>query len=211
MGELAAGYSDTWRHCGWGGDFSFLIPDRPEDSIAHAVAGEVPIRFLRTRSIEPQIFKAQLEAIRRARSYIYIENCYFSDDRILYELCRASRRGVDVRLILPVEVNHKVMARSNRVAINTLLKHGGRVFLYPRMTHAKAAVYDGWACVGTANFDKLSFQVNRENNLATSHPETVENLIAQLFEPDFEESQEITEPVSINFADHLYELLGDET
>ena len=30
-----------------------------------------------------------------------------------------------------------------------------------------AAIFDGWACVGSANFDKLSFEVNREVNLAT--------------------------------------------
>ena len=35
----------------------------------------------------------QLEAIRRANAYVYIENAYFADDRILYELCRARRRG----------------------------------------------------------------------------------------------------------------------
>ena len=93
---------------------------------------------------------------------------YFADDRILYELCRARRRGVDVRVIIPAKVNHKVMEHSNKVAINTLLEYGVRVYIYPGMSHIKAAVYDGWVCVGTANFDKLSFKVNRELNVGTS-------------------------------------------
>jgi len=31
------------------------------------------------------------------------------------------------------------------------------VWLYPGMSHVKAAVFDGWACLGSANWDKLSF------------------------------------------------------
>jgi cardiolipin synthase len=118
---------------------------------------------------------------------------------------------VDVRVIMPAVVNHKIMERSNRIAVNTLLEHGARVYSYPRMSHVKAAVYDGWACVGTANFDKLSLQIIRELNLATSHPETVQTLIDQLFIPDFEQSEEITEPLPLNFSDHFIELVADET
>jgi cardiolipin synthase len=166
--------------------------------------------LLYTLPTQAQIYRAQLEAIRRARAYIYIENCYFADDRILYELCRARKRGVDVRVIMPGVVNHKVMEYSNRIAINTLLHHGARVFMYPGMSHIKAAVYDGWACVGTANFDKLSLQINRELNLATSHAGTVKQLLEVLFDRDFEQSVEITEPVSLDLRDHLIELIADE-
>ncbi len=72
-------------------------------------------------------------------------------------------------------------------------------------------MYDGWACLGTANFDKLSLQINRELNLATSHPETVKQLVETLFEPDFSKSTEITEAASLNLTDHLIELVADET
>jgi hypothetical protein len=54
-------------------------------------------------------------------------------------------------------------------------------------------------------------QVNRELNLATSHAETVQQLIDRLFEPDFNQSTELTEPVPCNFTDHLIELIADET
>jgi cardiolipin synthase len=207
---LSENFQSTWIHNGWGGDFSAFLPASPTPPMP-SVPGEVPVRFLRTLPADAQIYRAQLEAIRRARSYIYIENAYFADDRIIYQLCRARKRGVNVRVILPSAVNHKIMEHSNRIAINTLLQHGVRVYMYPGMTHIKAAVYDGWACVGTANFDKLSLQINRELNLATSHPETVEQLLETLFEPDFGKSTEITEPVPLNLTDHLIELVGDET
>ena len=65
--------------------------------------------------------------------------------------------------------------------------------------------------MGTANFDKLSLQINRELNLATSHPETVGQLLDLLFDPDFQKSTELTEPVSLELKDHLIELIADET
>jgi cardiolipin synthase len=207
---LSKNFQSTWNLNGWGGDFALLRP-QPSSPGAIQEPGEVPVRLLYTLPSMAQIYRAQLEAIRRARAYIYIENAYFADDRILYELCRARKRGVDVRVIMPVVVNHKIMEHSNRIAINTLLEQGARVFMYPGMSHVKAAVYDGWACVGTANFDKLSLQINRELNLATSHPETVERLLEMLFDRDFKRSTEITEPVSLNLKDHIIELIADET
>jgi cardiolipin synthase len=207
---LSKNFQSTWNLNGWGGDFALLRP-QPASPGAVQEPGEVPVRLLYTLPSMAQIYRAQLEAIRRARAYIYIENAYFADDRILYELCRARKRGVDVRVIMPVVVNHKIMEHSNRIAINTLLEQGARVFMYPGMSHVKAAVYDGWACVGTANFDKLSLQINRELNLATSHPETVERLLEMLFDRDFKRSTEITEPVSLNLKDHIIELIADET
>jgi cardiolipin synthase len=207
---LSEDFQSTWCFNGWGGDFSTFLPASPTLPAPRA-PGEVPVRFLRTLPADAQIYRAQLEAIRSARSHIYIENAYFADDRIIYELCRARKQGVDVRVILPNVVNHKIMEHSNRVAINTLLQHGVRVYIYPGMTHIKAAVYDGWACMGTANFDKLSLQINRELNLATSHPETVKRLLESLFEPDLRKSTEIIEPVPVNLTDHLIELVADET
>lgn len=208
--RLSKEFQTAWHLNGWGGDFSAFLQPRPEPA-AQGDSGNVPVRFLYTLPSQAQIYRAQLEAIRRAQAYIYIENAYFADDRILYELCRARKRGVDVRVILPEVVNHKIMEYNNRVAVDTLLDSGVRVYMYPGMSHIKAAVYDGWICVGTANFDKLSLQINRELNLATSHPETVQQLLEVLFERDFRQSVEITEPPSLNLTDHFIELVADET
>ena len=169
-----------------------------------------PIRVLYTATHDSQIYRAQLEAIRRSQSYILIENSYFSDDVILYELAKARRRGVDVRVILPAEGNYGPHNASNRVAINKMLKNGIRVYQYPGMSHVKAAIFDGWACVGSANFDKLSFQVNREVNLATSHEPVVNDLLERLFIPDLARSTEIRETLDVTVQARLLELFVDE-
>lgn len=92
----------------------------------HADTEGYAIRTLYTRNLDAQIYRAQLAAIRRSRSYIIIETSYFSDDLITYELARARRRGVDVRVILPSEGNHNSLNASNQVAISTLLDNGIR-------------------------------------------------------------------------------------
>ena len=169
-----------------------------------------PVRALYTRNFDSQIHRAQLEAIRRARAYILIENSYFSDDATLFELARARRRGVDVRVILPADGNHGSHEASNAVAINKMLRNGIRVYRYPGMTHVKAAVIDGWASVGTANFDKLSLEVNKEVNLATSHAPAVNQLLARVFMPDLAASTEISQMVNVTLPDRVMEVIVDE-
>ena len=199
----------AWARGGLFGDFAnalrFLRGKKE-----HADRDGYPVRILQTRNFDSQIHKAQLAAIQNARSYILIENAYFSDDRTIYELAKARRRGVDVRVIIPSKGNHGPLNASNRVTINTLLNHGIRVYEYPGMSHVKAAIFDGWACVGSANFDKLSLKVNKELNLATSDPETVNALIDRVFVPDLMMSREILGPVDVAPTTYLAEIMVDE-
>jgi cardiolipin synthase len=211
-GPIVAGLEQdadkAWGKAGFFGDLSLLGQVLKPRRTAVAETG-YPIRALYTLPHDSQIYNAQLAAIRQARSYIFIENAYFSDDVIMYELARARRRGVDVRVIIPAEGNHPMMNLSNGVAINTMLEHGIRVYLYPGMSHIKAAVFDGWACVGSANFDAMSLRINREMNLATADPETVQDLMERLFWVDFQMSQEITEATPVDLRHKLAEVIAD--
>ncbi|MCH8250208.1 MAG: phosphatidylserine/phosphatidylglycerophosphate/cardiolipin synthase family protein [Proteobacteria bacterium] len=187
-------FDKTWAHRAVMGDFVLaghtLSNPMPEsDEVDH------PIRPLLTLPRRSEIYKAQVEAIRNSRSYIYVQNAYLSDAVIIHELVKARLRGVDVRVIIPMEGNHGVMNANNVVAANTLMKYGVRVFAYPGMSHIKAAIYDGWACAGSANFDKLSFQVNKEMNLGSSDPAFVRDLIDKVFDPDFATAAELREPL----------------
>lgn len=169
-----------------------------------------PIRVLGTTSHNSQIYRSQLAAIRRAKNHIYIENAYFSDDNVLYELIAARRRGVDVRVIVASSGDNATMDMSNEITINTMLRNGIRVYSYPGMTHVKAAVFDGWACFGSANFDKLSLQINQEINLGTSHPQTVKQLVDRVFIPDFAASTELRELIPAGWSHRVAEFISDE-
>ncbi|MCP4302409.1 MAG: phosphatidylserine/phosphatidylglycerophosphate/cardiolipin synthase family protein [Gammaproteobacteria bacterium] len=206
--DLNNEFNKAWAHAGPMGDAGYAL-QRLKPNPKNAEDLGYPLRVLHTRPGSAEIFNAQREAIRNARRYIYIQNAYLTDDAMLYELAKARRRGVDVRVILPLVGNHGPINKSNALAANAMLEHGIRVFVYPGMSHVKAAVFDGWVCLGSANWDKLSFRTNKELNISTSHPEYVEDLMKRVFDPDFQKSVELTEPFPERWSDHLVEIVAD--
>ena len=160
----------------------------------------VDVRLMYTRPNDSEIFEAQREAIRRSKKRVYIQNAYFSDDRIVKELIAARGRGVDVRVILPSVNDVGIMDAVNRYMANKLFKNGVRVYFYNGMSHVKAAVFDGFAVVGSANFDKMSLYVNREMSLGIHDPAFVAELTERLFEKDFNNSQEMTAPLDLSWT-----------
>ena len=160
-----------------------------------------------TRTGSAQIRRAVMEALERAQRYVFIENSYFYDNRIIGALAQARHRGVDVRMVIPSDSDFGGADSSNFVTANYLLRAGVRVFIYPGMTHVKALLVDGWACLGSANFNRLSMQFNQEINIATAHAPTVECVRSKLFEVDFAKSRELKEPIEVSWTDHFTEYL----
>jgi cardiolipin synthase A/B len=189
------------------GDFRVLF--KVTKPVNPRAPDDYPIRILRTDAQNAQILRAQIAAIRAARQRIYIQNAYFTSDTILYELAKARRRGVDVRVILPYQNDSGIIDRSNAIASNWMMANGIRVYIYPGMSHLKGAIYDGWACLGSANFDAFSLYVNKELNIATSHPATVEEFFQRVFVPDFQKSVELKKPFPKKWHDFLIETLAD--
>jgi len=102
------------------------------------------------------------------------------------------------------------MQTSDQVVGNELIENGARVYVYPGMTHVKAAIYDGWACLGSANFTKMSLRVGQELDIAFSDPATVERLGRELFETDFQRSRELTAPVTLHWTDSFVKYFADQ-
>ncbi|MGB2578894.1 phosphatidylserine/phosphatidylglycerophosphate/cardiolipin synthase-like enzyme [Elusimicrobium simillimum] len=205
--KLKNDFERAWAFSGPGGDFAQAAVMASEDCnecFKHDYEDDmIDVRPLYTKPSRPDIFTAQLEAIKRAKKRIYIQNAYFSDNRIVKELINARQRGVDVRVILPSKNDIGMMDANNRVKTNIMLANGIRVYYYPTMSHVKAAIYDGWACVGSANFDKYSLFVNGEMSLGVDDPKFVEELNERLFQKDFAVSQEITEPLELTSQDYF--------
>jgi phosphatidylserine/phosphatidylglycerophosphate/cardiolipin synthase-like enzyme len=205
--EINREFKSAWAGAGFFGDFARLLSRDPAP--VNRDAGGYPLRLIYTGPGQKEIYELQRDAIRRSRSYIYIENAYFTDDELLRELIVARQRGVDVRVIIPLETDRGLITRNIVLAANTMLEQGIRVYLYPGFTHAKAAIFDGWASVGSANLDRLSLKINRELNVTTSEPEAVQALIDKLFEPDFALSRELDAPLPERWTDRLIEIFGD--
>jgi cardiolipin synthase A/B len=128
-------------------------------------------------------------AIRRARQRVLIANAYFFPGyRLLREMRRAARRGVDVHLILQGEPDMPIVKTMAMLLYEHLQRDGVRIHEYcSRPLHGKVAVVDDeWATVGSSNLDPLSLSLNLEANVvlrsrrfAQHLAERLERLIAQ--------------------------------
>ena len=124
-----------------------------------------------------------LSALRSARRQIVIANAYFFPGyRLLREIRRAARRGVDVRLVLQGEPDMAIAQMAGRVLYDFLLRDGVRVYEYcERPLHGKVAVVDDeWATVGSSNLDPLSLSLNLEANVVVRDPYFAHQLRAKL-------------------------------
>jgi cardiolipin synthase len=218
IGWMQRSFVRTWAHNSWAGDLGELVTRFRSSREAAAripiPAGAIPVRPLRSSALHSDLNDAQFAAVRNAQHSIWLENAYISYSRFVRELVNARRRGVDVRVILPAETDSKIMEGNNRALLPQLLRNGIRVWLVPGMSHIKAAIYDGWACIGSANFDRLSFRVNHEFNIGYSDPATVETLRRELFLKDMARGAEIKAPppgsIGSQFTDGLLQVLAGQ-
>lgn len=211
--DMARIFDDRWRSEKWGPDWN-AFRNRPAAAGVSSVreGNHVPLRLLRTDAGDGkrEVLRAKLSAIRSAKKRVWIETPYFSADDLTRELTRAVQRGVDVRVIVPSMPDSKLMKKVNVAELGDLLKTGTRVYEYPGMTHLKAIVCDGWLMFGSANCDTLSMRINRELNIATSDPATVQKFEHQVFEPDFRRSTPLTAESAKTRLGPLAEVLGDQ-
>jgi cardiolipin synthase len=107
-------------------------------------------------------------AIRSARKSVLIANAYFFPGyRLLREMRRAARRGVDVQLILQGEPDMPIVKTAAALLYEHLQRAGVQIHEYcKRPLHGKVAVVDEhWATVGSSNLDPLSLSLNLEANV----------------------------------------------
>jgi cardiolipin synthase A/B len=140
------------------------------------------------------VMRALIGAIGRARIRVWIATAYFVPTRRLRRaLVRAARAGLDVRLLLPgPDTDLPGVRHAGRRFHGRLLRAGVRVFEYqPRCLHAKFAICDTWATVGSSNFDHWTLRWNLEANQEILGGDTV-GLLAVLFKHDLDQCREHT-------------------
>ena len=103
--------------------------------------------------------KRYLQAIQKAHRSIHMAHAYFLPDRgLLRSLTAASRRGVEVTLLLPGWSDVPFLRIATRSLYPTLQSAGIRILeLHQNILHSKSAVVDGGlALMGSFNLDPLS-------------------------------------------------------
>ncbi|WP_337175525.1 cardiolipin synthase [Paludisphaera sp.] len=111
------------------------------------------------------LYESILSLIFFARRRVWIVTPYFvPDEMLLRSLVLATRRGIDVRLVIPRRSNHPITDYAREAYIRELHEAGAEVLLYrPSMLHAKVILFDDrLVAVGSANMDNRSMFLNYE-------------------------------------------------
>ncbi len=113
------------------------------------------------------IERAYLRAMGRARREVLLASAYFLPGvRFRRALLAAVRRGVRVRLLLQGKVEYRLPHYGTQALYDELLRGGVEIIEYRRsFLHAKVAVIDDWATVGSSNIDPFSLLLAREANV----------------------------------------------
>ena len=130
----------------------------------------------------------------QARETIQMTMAYFApDDDLIDSLCRASRRGVKVQLMLPGKCDVHALLIAARSFYAKLLEN--KVEIFERqgcILHAKTMVIDGnFSLVGSTNLDYRSIEYNNEIS-AIIRSRTFGKQMQALFNNDVRFSKRIT-------------------
>ncbi|WP_420587046.1 cardiolipin synthase [Ruegeria sp.] len=137
-------------------------------------------------------------AIAEAKERLWIASPYFVPDiDIMTALQHAALRGVDVRILVPEVVDHRLPWLAAFAYFDEIRDCGARVFCYTNgFMHQKVFVVDDTlAAVGTTNLDNRSFRLNFEA-MALFFDQRAAGSVEEMLRADFEKSYELTRNLS---------------
>ncbi|RQP11166.1 MAG: cardiolipin synthase [Chryseobacterium sp.] len=141
----------------------------------------------------PAIMMTTVSAIYSAKKRILLATPYFiPTEPVMNAIKQQSLAGVEIFLLAPERGDSAVVNAAAFSYFEDLLSWNVRIWLYQKgMMHAKTMVVDDdFACVGTANLDIRSHELNFEVNTLIYDKEISEQL-AESFMADLQESREI--------------------
>ncbi len=129
----------------------------------------VEVRFRRNDWIRArrEISASYKSALRSAQGSVILVASYFLPGYSLRRhLTRASRRGVDVRIMVTGQSDVPFARQAEKFLYRHLLLHGIRIFEWPEsVMHGKAMTVDeGWTTIGSYNPNHLSDYLSVELN-----------------------------------------------
>lgn len=136
-----------------------------------------------------------LAAISAADQSICIASPYFvPDNAMILTLEAAAYRGVQVKLLLPAALDHRIALWAGRSYYSELLSAGIEVFEFTQgFLHSKLVIIDNsWGLIGSANMDERSFRLNFEVTAVLYNADPVKQLQSD-FEAMLKTSRKITD------------------
>jgi cardiolipin synthase A/B len=137
-----------------------------------------------------EILKSYRSALKHAQNRMTIFASYFLPGRNERRLLRnASRRGVDIKIVLSAESDAPVFKRATNFLYDFILRNNITIYEYlPSNLHAKVATVDGnWSTIGSYNMNHLSDYGSIEMNidiLDVQFAEQFEKILLGIIEKD---------------------------
>ncbi|WP_260631432.1 cardiolipin synthase [Neobacillus niacini] len=131
--------------------------------------------------------------ITSATKSIWIATPYFIPNQtIMTALQVASKKGIQVRLMVPKRNDGFLTQYATQSYFPKLLRAGVEIYTYKKgFLHKKVMIVDGdMASIGTANLDLRSFHLNFEVQLFLSGTESINTLVTH-FEEDLKECSRV--------------------
>lgn len=167
---------------------------KPMETAVGQIKGQRGQLSVSLRGLRKFIRQSLLSRVRHSSERVWLGTAYLlPGPQMLRALRAAKRRGVDVRLLVPGEINdHPAVYHAGQRYYHNLLRHGIRIFEYqPAFMHAKLYLCDNYCSVGSCNMDRWGLRWNLEANLESSDPVLCREA-ESFFSDAFEHSREIT-------------------
>ncbi len=116
----------------------------------------------------PDIMQGYVRILLEAKRYVYIETPYFlPTEPVLFALRTAALAGIDVRIIIPMHSDTRIVEWASISYIKDVIEAGVKVCLYQAgFNHSKFLVSDDSICTcGSTNVDFRSFEHDFEANV----------------------------------------------
>lgn len=115
----------------------------------------------------PCIMQGYMRILLEAKKYVFMETPYFlPTNPVLLAMRTAALSGIDVRLMVPLKSDAKMVEWASRSYVFQVAEAGVKVYFYKAgFNHSKLLIADDTLCsCGSANIDFRSFENNFEGN-----------------------------------------------
>jgi putative cardiolipin synthetase len=155
-----------------------------------------------------ELEQGYIKILLSAKRYIYMETPYFlPTEPIFFAMRTAALSGVDVRLMVSLKTDSKLVQMASRSYLTQTIQAGVKVICYEEgFNHTKLLVADdNVATIGSANIDFRSFENNFEAN-AFFYDNSMAQRIKDIFLTDETKCVPLEKIKEINHKSFIYRL-----
>lgn len=155
-----------------------------------------------------ELEQGYIKILLSAKRYVYMETPYFlPTEPIFFAMRTAALSGVDVRLMVSLKTDSKLVQMASRSYLTQTIQAGVNVLCYEEgFNHTKLLVADdNVATIGSANIDFRSFENNFEAN-AFFYDKSMAQRIKDIFLTDETKCVPLEKIKEINHKSFIYRL-----